>query len=435
MYKEKLLQDLVKSYDWLTRNKLVHDDYLLDSLPRPYLSIKGKQYVSFCSNNYLGLSHNPKVLDAAEKAVKKFSIGTCESRKLGGNLYLLEDLEKEIAKFKGTESSMIFATGLMANVGVISALTDVIFYMNLFHNWEEDDSQSVIMTDQLNHRSIQMGIKLSHAKVCKYNHSDMDQLEHLLHSNRDKKILIVTDGVFSMDGDLANLPKITTLAEKYQATVMTDDAHGSGVWGETGKGSAEHFGVEDKIQIKMGTLSKAFGAMGGFVAADEKIIKMLKVNTSTYYFTSSLPAEQAAGLIEATKIIHYESEDLRKQIWKNSYMFIKGCLDAGFNIPLQISQIIPVMIGKEDLCIKAEQSLMRKGVLVSSAMSPAVAPGTARLRATINATHTKADIEQLLSGLAYVHKKIGLPRINYTQTEIQNFENQIPTYIRNFIEN
>lgn len=428
-----LIRDLVKAYKYLENEGLAHSDYILDQLPSPTLTIEGKTVISFNSNNYLGLSGNARSLAKAHEALDKFGYGTCESRKLGGNLFLLEELEEELADFKGEEAAMIFATGLMVNVGVIPAIVDIHYYMNLFFGREKSNAASVIFTDKLNHRSIQMGLRLSRADIEKYPHNDMEALSILMERHRGKNILMVTDGVFSMDGDLADLPGITKLAKEYDATVMVDDAHATAIWGPNGRGSADHYGLENEVHIKMGTLSKAFGALGGFIAGNKDVIKMLKSNTDTYYFTSSLPAEQAAALIETTKIIKESGYELRQKLWQNTYKALKGMADIGIEIPKQWSQIIPIIIGDEKLCIKMEQMLLDKGLLCSTAMSPAVAPGAARLRITINAHHTFEQIDRLLEALNEVYTELNIERNPLSQNDWQGIVNMIPSYMKEML--
>ncbi|HSA83707.1 MAG TPA: aminotransferase class I/II-fold pyridoxal phosphate-dependent enzyme, partial [Patescibacteria group bacterium] len=329
-----VVKALIDNYRWLEEENLAHPDVLLDQLASPELIINERQYVSFSSNNYLGLGIRPEVIKAGRDALVTYTNATSESRKLGGNLKVLEDLEDVISEYKGKEDTMIFATGLLANVGVISAITDVDFYMSLFYSKPRPEVETVIIGDQLNHRSIQMGIKLSKARFVKYAHCDMQDLEEKLEENKNSNLFIITDSVFSMDGDLAPLDEITMLAKAYNAAVMIDDAHGSGVFGPTGRGAAEHFGVSKDIDFLMGTLSKAFGGLGGFVSAKKEVIDMLKVNTSTYYFTSSLPASSAAGLIAAIKIAMSE-EQLRVRLWKNVERMLHGLFELGLDVPLR----------------------------------------------------------------------------------------------------
>jgi 8-amino-7-oxononanoate synthase len=431
--KPYLIKDLNDSYDWLNENHLEEDDLLVDQLPNPEMIVNGKKAVSFCSNNYLGLAKRKEILEAAQKALMTYGNGTCESRRLGGDLRVLEELEKKIAEFKGTESAIIFATGLLTNVGTIPSLTDSKRYCSQFYgkNYSSKElDNAVILSDEKNHRSIQMGIKLSHTEVYKYKHCDVNDLHRLLKLNRDKHILVITDGVFSMDGDLAPLDKIVEVAKKFGATIMVDDAHGTGVFGKNGRGTPEHFGVEKDIHIKMGTLSKAFGGLGGFVAADEKVVKMLKITSSGYYFTSSLPADQAAGLIKAFEIVESEPQ-LRENLWQNIYDITKRLKFLGFDIPKRFSCIIPIRIGNEQKSILAEQILLDEGVLCSSVRAPAVAPGMAQLRITVSSPHTAKHIDKLIFGLAKVAKKLDIPLSPISQSEWNDFKTHLlPNYIK-----
>ncbi|HZE86728.1 MAG TPA: pyridoxal phosphate-dependent aminotransferase family protein [Methylomirabilota bacterium] len=411
---------------------MAHPDVLLDQLASPELRINNKVFVSFCSNNYLGLSMRPEVIEASKAALIKFSNGTSESRKLGGNLRILEELEQTLSDYKEKEDTIIFATGLLANVGVISAITDINFYMELFYQKANRGTETVIIGDQLNHRSIQMGVKLSRAKHVRYLHNDMKSLEEKLEEHKKSNLFIITDSVFSMDGDLAPLDQITKLANEYQAAVMIDDAHGSGVYGKRGRGAAEHFGVSNEIDFLMGTLSKAFGGLGGFVSAKKEIVDMLKINTSTYYFTSSLPASVAAGLIAAIKIAERE-EALRVRLWKNVYRMIKGLFDLGIDFPLRFSQIIPIMVYVEKKAYELEEFLYDYGILCSAVTVPAVAPGKARLRASINASHTDEHIDRFLNGISDAITKFHIPTVQRKKSEWDTFIKESPDYILQLI--
>lgn len=427
-----VVKALVDNYNWLEKRDLIHPDVLIDQLASPALTIDKKVFVSFCSNNYLGLSKRPEVIEASKKALIKYTNGTSESRRLGGNLRVLEELEDVISEYKGKEDTIIFATGLLANVGVISAITDINYYMKLFYKKPDPEIETVIIGDQLNHRSIQMGIKLSRARFVKYAHIDMKDLEEKLEENKKSNLFIITDSVFSMDGDLAPLDQITKLAKEYNAAIMIDDAHGSGVFGKKGRGAAEHFGVSNEIDFLMGTLSKAFGGIGGFVSARKEIINILKINTSTYYFTSSLTADSAAGLIAAIKIATNE-EVLREKLWKNVYRIIKGLFSLGIDFPLRFSQIIPIIVYDEKKAYKFEEFLYGYGILCSAATFPAVAPGKARLRLSINATHTNQHIDKLLEGISRAVKKLNIPTSRKSKSEWDNFIKESPDYILQLI--
>lgn len=427
-----VVKALIDNYHWLKKRNLFHPDVLIDQLASPELIIDKKLFVSFCSNNYLGLSKRPEVIEASKNALIKYTNGTSESRKLGGNLKVLEDLEDVLSEYKGKEDTMVFATGLLANVGIISAITDIDLYMNLFYQKPLKGTQTVIVGDKLNHRSIQMGVKLSKAMSVRYLHNDMEDLEKKLEENKKSNLFIVTDSVFSMDGDLAQLDKITKLAKEYQAAVMIDDAHGGGVFGKTGRGAAEHFGVSDEIDFHMGTLSKAFGGIGGFVSAKKEIIDVLKVNTSTYYFTSSLTADSAAGLIVAVKIAANE-EGLRIKLWKNVHRMLKGLFGLGIDVALRFSQIIPIIVYDEKLAYKLEEFLYDYGILCSAVTVPAVAPGRARLRLSINATHTDQHIDRFLNGISDGIKKFKIPTVRRSKSEWDNFIKTSPDYVLELI--
>ena len=423
-----LVKSLITNYLWLEKKGLAHPDVLLDQLSSPELRINKKQFISFCSNNYLGLSTRQEVLTAGSDALLKHSNATSESRRLGGNLYLLEELEDVISAYKEKEDTMLFATGLLANVGVIPAITDVTYYMNLFYKKQLPKQKIVILGDQLNHRSIQLGIKLSKADFVKYRHCDMHDLEEKLETHKKDHLFIITDSIFSMDGDLAPLDHIAALATKYKAAVMIDDAHGTGVYGKRGRGVAEHFGVSDAIDFSMGTLSKSFGGLGGFVSGKKEVIAMLKQTTSTYYFTSSLPASSAAGLIAAIKIAESEVA-LREKLWKNVQRMLKGLFDLGLIVPLRFSQIIPIMLYDEKKAYTVETFLYNRGILCNAVTVPAVAPGKARLRISINATHTAKDIDLFLEGMQDAIKKCRLSVNKRETAEWDAFINTAPEYI------
>ncbi|MBF0380084.1 MAG: aminotransferase class I/II-fold pyridoxal phosphate-dependent enzyme [Magnetococcales bacterium] len=423
-----LLKNIAACFDWLDEDDLIPKEPLIEAPPSPVFTLDGRKIVSFSSNNYLGMSRRPEVINAARNALSKFTMGTCESRKLGGNIALLEALEARIASFKGEEAAMIFATGLLANVATIPGLIDAEWYCNKFYGKDWSKEPGTIFSDSLNHRSIQMGIKLSHANVVKYHHADMDHLEQELASCKSNNKLIVSDGVFSMDGDLAPLPELTTLANRYQATVMIDDAHGTGVFGENGRGVAEHFGVEKDISIHMGTLSKAVGAMGGFVATDRKVIDFLKSTASGYRFTSSLPAEQAAGIICAIDIMENEPQ-LRDKLWQNVTFLLNGLNDLDIPFNYQWSPIIPLHLGSAHKAYRAEKLLLDRAISCIAVVPPLVANNCSRLRITVNSTHTQEQIEQLLAGLIVAEREIGFSQPGNSQQTWEEFSKRSPSYI------
>ncbi|MBF0194955.1 MAG: 8-amino-7-oxononanoate synthase [Magnetococcales bacterium] len=423
-----LLKSINACFDWLDDDNLIPKEPLIDAPPSPVFFSGGRKLISFSSNNYLGMSRRPEVIKTAKKALSEYTMGTCESRKLGGNIALLEALEEKIARFKGEEAAMIFATGLLANVATIPGLMDAEWYCNKFYGKKWSQESGTIFSDALNHRSIQMGIRLSHANVVKYRHGDMAHLEQELANCKSSNKLIVSDGVFSMDGDLAPLPKLTKLASQYQATVMIDDAHGTGIFGKNGRGVAEHFGVENQVSIHMGTLSKAVGAMGGFVATDRKIIEFLKSTASGYRFTSSLPAEQAAGIICALEIMQKEPQ-LRQKLWRNVSQLLMGLHELNIPIKKQWSPIIPLFLGSAKKAYKAEKILLELGLSCIAVVPPLVENNCSRLRITINSTHTKEQIEQLLAGLKIVEKNIGFNMTDKSKQSWEEFKVTTPSYI------
>ncbi|MFC1717110.1 8-amino-7-oxononanoate synthase [Candidatus Poribacteria bacterium] len=376
----------------------------VDDVPYPELVIEGERYVCFCSNNYLGLSIHPEVKKAAIEAIRRYGIGTCESRLIAGNLTILEELEEAIADFKQVPDAMIFLSGFMANIGIIPALMDSFEAFGLPTIKNEDN---LIIKDALAHMSIVDGCRLSRSPTKTYLHNDMDHLEKILKRSKDKRKLIVTDGIFSMDGDLAPLPEIISLARTYNAMVMIDDAHATGVLGENGRGTPEHFGVEGEIDLIMGTLSKAVGALGGYLTGPSEIIDALRMRAHSYIFSSSLPPEQACGIMAALKIIQNEPER-RADLWKNVHHLRTGLENIGFNLLNSETQIIPVLIGDENKGIQMSRLLLEKGIIAPLIGWPAVASGMSRIRCTVMATHTRSQIDQALAAFQEVGERFGI---------------------------
>jgi len=376
----------------------------IEDVPYPELIIEGRKYLCLCSNNYLGLSVHPEVKKAAIKGVERYGVGTCDSRLTVGNLKLLEDLEQAIADFKCESTAVVFASGFMANIGTIPAVMDS---LDIYGAPSIQNENNLIITDFLNHQSIFAGCRLSRSPTKTYLHKDMDHLEKILKRNKEKRKLIITDGLFSMDGDFAPLPDILELAHIYDAMVMVDDAHATGIIGENGRGTLEHFGVEGKADIVMGTFSKAVGAMGGYVTAPSVVIKALKGRAQTYIYSSSLPPEQACAIIAALKIIQ-ERPELRESLWKN-VRHLKGGLDEmGFDTMECEAQLIPVLIGDEQKTVMAARSLFQKGILASAIILPIVQKGKARIKVTPMATHTESQIDRALEAFREMGKELAL---------------------------
>ncbi len=376
----------------------------IEEVPYPELVIGGKTYLCLCSNNYFGLSIHPAVKRAAIEGIEKYGIGTCDSRLIAGNLKLLEDLEQAIADFKRAPDAMVFVTGFMANIGVISGVMDS---LDVYDLPSINNANNLIITDFLSHQSVFAGCRLSRSPTKTYLHKDMYHLEKILKRNRDKRKLIITDGLFSMDGDLAPLPEILELAKIYNAMVMVDDAHATGIIGENGRGTSEHFGVEGKVDMVMGTLSKAIGALGGFLTGSRDLIKGLKGRASSYIYSSSLPPEQACGIMAALKIIQQQPE-LRASLWKNVHHLKSGLEEMGFDTMNCETQLIPIYVGEEAKARKAARLLFENGILAPAIVWPIVPQGKARIRVSAMATHTAAQIDHALEAFREMGKEIGV---------------------------
>ncbi len=379
----------------------------IDDVPYPEFIIDGKRYLCLCSNNYLGLSIHPDVKKAAIQAIERYGIGTCESRLVAGNLTILEELEQAIAEFRKMPMAVVFLSGYLTNIGVIPAIMDS---FNAFGFPAIKNENNLIIKDALSHMSIVDGCKLSRSPVKTYKHNDMNHLESILKRNKTKRKLIVTDGVFSMDGDMAPLPDLIDLANIYDAVLMVDDAHATGVIGENGRGTPEFFGVEGKVDLVMGTFSKAFGALGGYLAGSSEVIQILKMKANPYIFTSSLPPEQVLGIMAALRIIQTQPE-LRAKFWNNVHHLKMGLKEIGFNILNTETQIIPILIGPEEKAIKMENMLFERGILAPAIGWPAVPVGRSRIRCMPMATHTDEQIDFALNAFEDVGKKLKiLPR-------------------------
>jgi 8-amino-7-oxononanoate synthase len=355
--------------------------------------INGKKTIMIGSNNYLGLTSDPRVKKAAIDAVKEFGSGCSGSRFLNGTLTLHLELEKRIASFLKKEAALTFSTGYQTNLGIISALAG---------------RNDYVICDSENHASIIDGCRLSFAKMLKYQHNNMDDLERILKNTDDKHgKLIAVDGVFSMEGDICNLPEIVRLAKKYGARVMVDDAHSLGVLGEHGRGTAEYFGLEDEVDIIMGTFSKSLASLGGFMAAKEDVIEYVKHVSRPFIFVASLPPSNAAAALEALNIVENEPER-RKSLREISKYMHEGYKKLG--IPVyeannSITPIIPIMTWDNESTLVKTKMLLNEGIYVNPVLSPAVKPGQCRLRTSYTATHTKEQLDFALEAFDRVFNK------------------------------
>lgn len=356
----------------------------------PRVKIEGKDFILLGSNNYLGLCDDSRLKKAAIDAINKYGVGSGGSRLTTGSYDLHKELEKKISSFKGTEASLVFNTGYMANVGIISALCD--------DSW-------VIFSDRLNHASIIDGYRLSGAKLIRYKHCDMNDLLNKINKYKGSNNLIVTDGVFSMDGDIAPLPDIIKIAKQYNIMTMVDDAHATGILGKNGSGTASYFGLDNEIDIVMGTLSKAVASEGGFVAGKKDLINYLINSARSFIYSTALSPSTIAVSIKALEIIE-KDEERRVKLLKTSNWFQNELKIAGFNVMETKTPIIPILIGEADKAVEFSKTLLSQGVYVPAIRPPSVPQGTSRLRISLMATHSKEDLEEALVKIKEIGKKL-----------------------------
>jgi 8-amino-7-oxononanoate synthase len=392
------MRDLRELADWFATRPNPHDPLTPSSLPEPAFVSEGRRIVSFSTNNYLALATSARLKAAARRALECYGVGNCESRLLGGNLDLYDRLEEKLARLKNKETSMVFATGYLTNLGVLPMLVRSTHLARAIGYRPTEAWKHAFFTDEFNHLSLREGIRASGAPSIAYKHLDMGDLERKLELSPANVRIIVTDGVFSQHGDIVPLPDMMALAERYDAVVYIDDAHGTGVLGPTGSGTTEHFGIESPRIITMGTLSKAYGCIGGFVATESYLRTLLHAGCSAYGFTSTLPPDQAAAVIEAIDMVADEPERLRS-LWDNQRYFVAAMLGAGFQLPATATAIVPLVLGDEVECVRVSRELREAGFHVDPVLYPAVGFGQARLRFIMNAHHTRADIDGLVGAL------------------------------------
>jgi 8-amino-7-oxononanoate synthase len=359
------------------------------------VKMNGRNVLMFGSNSYLGLTNHPKLKEAAKAAVDKYGSGCAGSRFLNGTLDLHLELEHVLADFVGKEEAIVFSTGMQVNLGVLSSLLG---------------RKDYIVTDEFNHASIVDGTRLSFATVRKYRHNDMESLEKVLQligKNRGPEdvALIVMDGVFSMEGDVANLPGIVELAKKYNASVMVDDAHGLGVMGELGKGTANHFGLTDDADLIMGTFSKSLATIGGFIATSHEIANWLKHNARSLIFSASIAPANAAAVLAAVELIKNEPERIQK-MWDNTHYAKAQLDDLGFDTGNSCTPIIPIFVRDVDKTFMLTKALQDAGVFVNPVITPAVPPQDTLIRFSLMATHTFEQIDEAIGKLAAIARKL-----------------------------
>jgi glycine C-acetyltransferase len=369
---------------------------ILETAQKPVSVIDGKKVVNLTSNNYLDLADHPALKKAAKDAIDRWGVGTAAVRPIIGTMTIHDDLEKKIAKFKGTEASVVFQSGFTVNVACCQSLMS--------------DPKDLLISDELNHASIIDGARLAKAARKVYAHKDMKALKDILESPESRgarRKMIVTDGVFSMDGDLAPLPEIVDLAEKYEAFVMVDDAHASGVMGKSGRGTPSHFGLTDKVQIQIGTLSKAIAAIGGYVAGSQSLRDYLVSVGRPFTFSSSHPPSVTATCSAALDILLNEPERIDK-LWENAKFFKDGLKKLGFNTGASETPITPVIIGDTAKAQKMSARLFEEGVFALSICFPIVARGKDRLRTIVSSGHTQKDLEFALENFGKVGRELGI---------------------------
>lgn len=367
---------------------------VLETPSQPEVILNGKPVINLSSNNYLGFANHPRLKKAAIAAVEKYGAGSGAVRTIIGNMDIHENLEKLIAEFKGDESAFLYQSAFNCNAGTIQAITE---------------AGDIIISDELNHASIIDGCRLSKAAKGVYKHNDMDSLEAVLKDARDKynNILIITDGVFSMDGDIAKLPEIVQLAEKYEAMTYVDDSHGSGVLGRSGRGTIDHFGLHGRVDFGMGCLSKAIGVMGGYVAGSKTVYEWLSHRARPVLFSTSLPPAAVGAVTEAITML-MESTEYTDRLWDNARYWKAKIGSLGFNTGHSETPITPVIIGDEAKTMEFSRKLLENGVFVSGIVFPTVPKGTGRVRCMVTAEHTKEQLDRAAEVFETVGKEMNI---------------------------
>ncbi len=372
---------------------------VLEDEQAPVCTFDGKRVINLASNNYLGLTTHPKLRDAALVATRKYGVGSGAVRTIAGTMSVHMELEEKIARFKNVEACVVFQSGFTANAGTVSAVLG---------------KEDFIISDELNHASIVDGARLSRATIKVFRHKDVDHAEEMLKeiAGQPGRKLLITDGVFSMDGDIAPLPALCDLAEKYGAIMMVDDAHASGVLGRNGRGTIDHFGVHGRVDIQVGTLSKAIGALGGYVCGTRELIEFLYHRGRPFLFSTSHPPSVAATCIAAFEVLENEPQRIQK-LWDNTNFFKQELGNLGFNIggintPKSETPITPIIVGDGRLAMDFSRELFNQGLMATGIAFPTVPEGKARIRTIVTAAHTRQELEQALEILTVVGKRLGI---------------------------
>ena len=366
----------------------------LSSPQGAWLVVDGKKVLNFCSNNYLGFANHPKLQEAARAAINKYGVGPAAVRTIAGTMDLHNELEERIAKFKKAEAAITFQSGFAANLGTIQALVG---------------KKDVVFSDELNHASIIDGCRLSGARIVRYAHCDPNHLEQVIKENKDtyEKAMIITDGVFSMDGDIAPLDRLQEVSERYDILLAVDDAHGEGVLGKGGRGIVDHFNLHGKVDIEIGTFSKAFGVIGGMVSGNAVIIDWLKQRGRPFLFSSAMTPPDVAACIAAIDVLESSTEYV-DTLWKNAAYFKAEMSENGFDIGHSETPITPVMLGEAPLAQKMSKDLFENGIFATPISYPTVPKGKARIRVMISAAHSQEDLDQGLDKFLQSGKSLGI---------------------------
>ncbi|HAL61186.1 MAG TPA: 8-amino-7-oxononanoate synthase [Chloroflexi bacterium] len=360
----------------------------IESPQGAWITVDGKRVLNFCANNYLGLCNHPQLKEAAQKALEKYGVGPGAVRSIAGTMSLHLELEKRLAEFKGVEAAISLQSGFCANLATIPALVG---------------REDVIFSDELNHASIIDGCRLSRAKIVRFAHRDAKSLREVVEAERDyRRGLILTDGVFSMDGDIAPLPDLVEVAEEHNLLLMVDDAHGEGVLGHGGRGVVDHFGLHGGVDIEMGTLSKAFGVVGGYIAGRKKIVEWLRQRGRPFIFSSAVTPADTAACIAAVDLLE-SSTELVDKLWDNTRYFKEGMKSLGFDTGKSETPITPVMLGEAPLAQEFSRRLFEEGVFAMAIGYPTVPQGLARIRVMNSASHSREDLDRGLS----IFEKVG----------------------------
>jgi glycine C-acetyltransferase len=394
------LQFIVDERERLEREGLLVRIRTIESPQGAWITVDGKNVLNLCSNNYLGMANHPRLKEAARNAIEKFGVGPAAVRSIAGTMSLHNELEEKLARFKRVEATISFQSGFNSNVATIPALVG---------------KEDLIFSDELNHASIIDGCRLSGAPIIRFEHCNPASLEQKLKKDypagSNRRALVITDGVFSMDGDIAPLPELVAIAERHNAMIMVDDAHGEGVLGEGGRGAVDHSHMHGRVDVEVGTLSKAFGVVGGFVAGKKLIVEHLRQKGRPFLFSSALTPADVAACSAAVDILQ-ASDDLVQKLWSNTRYFKKRIREAGFDTGKSETPITPVMLGEAKTAQEFSRRLFDEGVFAMAIGFPTVPMGKARIRVMISATHSEQDLDYGVEKFVQVGKSLGILRQN-----------------------